>query len=267
MYQSHWGLRDDPFRAGHDPRFFYQSPTHEEALARLYFLIDQQRRLGLLLGDQGSGKSFLLEMLAKEIRRGGACVVQTSLVGCDPAEWLGQVAAQLGRHPGNTQSIAVLWRWIGDRLAEHRYEERTTLVLLDDAHLASAALLPHVLRLAHYDPSPQSRLTIAMSSTAEGAHRLGRDLLELVELRIDLEPWEPDETEQYLQQSLAQAGGESPIFDSSAILRLHELTRGVPRRVSQLADLALVAGAGRNLQQIDAQVIDSVYRELGAICV
>ena len=59
MYQSHWGLRESPFRDGPDPQSFYQSPTHEEALARLHFLVEQHRRLGLLLGPEGSGKSLL----------------------------------------------------------------------------------------------------------------------------------------------------------------------------------------------------------------
>ena len=64
MYQAHWGLQESPFRGLLDPKFFYQSPTHEEALARLQFLVDQQRRLGLLVGPPGSGKSLLLEVFA-----------------------------------------------------------------------------------------------------------------------------------------------------------------------------------------------------------
>lgn len=43
MYQAHWGLRESPFRGLLDPKFFYQSPTHEEALARLHFLVEQRR--------------------------------------------------------------------------------------------------------------------------------------------------------------------------------------------------------------------------------
>ena len=46
---------------------------------------------------------------------------------------------------------------------------------------------------------------------------------------------------------------------------MHELTGGIPRRVKQLADLALLAGAGRNLVQIEPDTIDSVYHELGVV--
>ena len=90
--------------------------------------------------------------------------------------------------------------------------------------------------------------------------RLGDHLLDLAELRIDIEPWEPADTEDYLSHSLAQAGCQTPVFDEPAVARLHELSRGIPRRVTQLADLALVAGAGRELRQIDAEVVESVYQ-------
>ena len=95
--------------------------------------------------------------------------------------------------------------------------------------------------------------------------RLGNSLLELAELRVDLQPWEQSDTENFLKSSLEAAGRQSPVFAQKAATRLHELTSGVPRRVSQLADLALVAGAGRQLDQIDADVVESVYHELGVI--
>ena len=81
MYQTHWGLRETPFRTCLDPRFFYQSPTHEEALARLHFLVEQNRRLGVLLGEPGSGKSLLLEVFAAEGRRDGRAVAKGQRAG------------------------------------------------------------------------------------------------------------------------------------------------------------------------------------------
>jgi type II secretory pathway predicted ATPase ExeA len=86
-------------------------------------------------------------------------------------------------------------------------------------------------------------------------------LFELTELRIDLEPWEQPETENFLNHSLQQAGQNAPVFSASAMARLHALTEGNPRRVSRLADLALVAGAGRELEQIGADVVETVSRE------
>jgi general secretion pathway protein A len=121
------------------------------------------------------------------------------------------------------------------------------------------------MRLVQLDGKGSGGLTIVVAANSNSAHRLPGRLLELAELRIDLEPWEPADTLRYVVTSLVQAGAESEIFTDDALHRLHDLCQGIPRRVNQLANLALAAGAGRHVAQIDAEVVDSAYRELGAI--
>ena len=263
MYQSHWGLIKTPFRGCLDPNCFYESPTHEEALARLHFLVEQRRRLGLLIGMSGSGKSLLLEVFARQLRRSGLPVAKLSVLGLEPFDTLALIAAGFALNPDPGDSAARLWRMVTDRLSEFRYQQLDATLLLDDADRASRPVLDLITRLAQHDTSPESRLTIVMAGQREQMGRLGDRLLGLAELRIDIEPWEASDTEDYLKSSLAQAGCAKPIFDSSAIARLHELTHGIPRQIGQLADLALLAGAGGELKQIDVGVVESVYQELG----
>lgn len=265
MYQAHWGLDDTPFRNRLDSRFFYQSPTHEEALARLHFLVEQGRRLGLLMGGQGSGKSLLLEVFAQEVRRAGNTVASLSLLGVEPAEFLWLLAGGLGLNPGRDLAVPLLWRMLADRIAEFRYQQLCALILLDDADRAKPEVLTQVARLAQIDLSPESQMTIVLAARPERIGRLGDELLERAELRIDLDPWQPDDTENYLKTVLAQAGRKDPVFAPPAVAKLHELSHGIPRRISQLADLALLAGAGRNLAKIDVETVESVYHELGVI--
>jgi general secretion pathway protein A len=265
MYQAHWGLNDTPFKTRLDRRFFYQSPTHEEALARLHFLVEQERRLGLLMGGDGEGKSFVLEIFAEEMRKAGHAVANFNLLGVLPAEFLWLLASALLLNPERELPIPLLWRMVTDRLAEYRYQQQKVVVLLDDADRATPEVLTQVARLAQVDLSPDSQLTIVLAGRPRHIGRLSESLLERAELRIDLEPWQPGDTEDFLNHSLAQAGRNEPVFASPAVARLHELAQGIPRRISQLADLALLAGAGRNLDQIDVDTVDSVYHELGVV--
>jgi type II secretory pathway predicted ATPase ExeA len=46
---------------------------------------------------------------------------------------------------------------------------------------------------------------------------------------------------------------------------LHALSEGVPRRVNQLASLALMAGAARQIPLIDGETVASIHHELGVI--
>jgi general secretion pathway protein A len=262
MYQSYWGLSNQPFRGCLDPKSFYQSPTHEEALARLNFLADQHRRLGLLIGPSGSGKSLLLEVYGEQLRRRSRSVAKISLLDVEPTEMLLLLAMEWELPVGALQSASVLWRALTHRLCENRYQQLQTIVLFDDVDQADARTLQHVTRLVRFDPSPEMPLTIALAGREECLAKLGQPLLGLADLRIDIEPWQRADTEGYVNSSLSKAGRQAPVFAEQAVERLHELANGIPRRVSQLADLALLAGAGQNLERIDAVVIEDAYEEL-----
>jgi general secretion pathway protein A len=265
MYESHWGLRESPFRDGAAVQWFYPSPTHEEALARMHFLVEQRRRLGLLLGGEGSGKSLLMEVLAAQLRRRGPVVARVNLAGIGGAEMLWSLAAQFGRSLDRCDSTPALWRALSDRLASFFYQQVDAAILIDDADHAANSVVPHLIRLAKLETSPQPRLTLILAGDHLSIGRLGATLLGLAELRIDLAPWQPGEIAEYLDRSLRRAGAEHNIFEESAVLRLYELTQGSPRQVRVLADLSLIGGAGRSAETIDADVVDSVYHELAMV--
>ncbi len=262
MYESHWGLRESPFRGQADPRFFYCSPTHDEALARLNFLIENRHRVGLLTGGAGSGKTMLLQVFGRQLKATGIQVARVNMLSLDPDAFLWELATQLHRHPPDQATAWQVWRSIVDRLVENRYQQVPTVLLLDDAEEATPEALSHVVRLARHDPSPEACLTMVLATDPKSMARLGQRLLALSDLRIELESWEREDTLHFLQDSLAKAGSPTTVFDREAVARLHELTRGVPRQVSHLAELALAAGAGEQLPVIDAATVESVYEEL-----
>jgi general secretion pathway protein A len=262
MYQAHWGLRQAPFRAAAGAESFYCSPTHDEALARLQYLVQTRRRLGLLLGGPGTGKTLLLEVAARQWRSDGNEVAIVNLLALGAREFLWELAVQLHRNPQPTETPFQLWRLIVDRLEEYRYQQLPAILLLDDADEMSADIAPLVLRLLHHDPTAQSALTLVLACDPSRLPQLDRRIVDVCELRIELESWEPADTQTFLQQSLAAAGRDRPVFDAAAASRLHELARGNPRHVRHLAELALVAGAGQGLTHVDAATVDAVFAEL-----
>lgn len=263
-HQSHWGFRESPFGGVPNTRYYFESPTHHEALARLHFLVENRRRLGLLLGPAGSGKSLVFEVFAARMRRQGAPTAIINLLGIEPDELLWTLAVQLGSNPRREDPPRVLWQEIGDRITEHRYQHLSTVVLLDDGDSAGENALTIVSRLVQLDNTPDARLTLVVAADPQRISRLGHRLLDQSDLRIELEPWEEAETAQYLQQSVAKVGREQQAFGRDAVSRLHDLGQGVPRQISQLADLALLAGAGRELPTVDEETVDSAFRELSA---
>ncbi|HEY4310723.1 MAG TPA: AAA family ATPase [Pirellulales bacterium] len=265
MYLAHWQLREAPYRNAIDPAYFFQSLTHDEALARLHFLVDGDHRGGLLLGDAGSGKSLLLEVLARQLRKIGVTVAKFSLLGLDKHELLANLAACWGLDVSPGEEAAVLWRLVLDTIAAQHIESQRNVVLLDDVDEATPEVLAQVLRLMQTDVATQPAATLILVARRARVAQLGDRLLELADLRVDLMPWNADDTQHYLEHGLARAGRLEQTFTPDAIALLAELSQGVPRNVVQLADLSLIAAAGQELSEVDAHTVHAVYHELGVV--
>ncbi len=200
-----------------------------------------------------------------EIRDAGGEVVRASLIGADVHEFLWTVAAQFGLNPALSATPFALWRRLADRLIESRYQRAEMLILLDDADEGETAVFELILRLVQLDPHPDSRLTIVLATSDQGPGRLHPRLVELAELAIRLEPWSADETRGYLDFALRDSVRETPIFTPQGALRVHELAGGIPLAIKQLADLSLLAGAGLDQPQVDADTVDGAFQELGIV--
>lgn len=262
MFIAHWGLSRSPFGGGLHPADYHASPTHEEALARMMYLIDNGRRLGFLLGQSGIGKSLLLAVAAGQLRPSGCQVVSLNLTGLDASELTWRLANALGHLCTPAAGPVDWWRGIADRLAAGRYQQISTVILLDDAGHCSRDLDDTISRLALTDQHPGTRLTILLASQQDQAAHFAAKLKDLCELSIVIEPWSEEETAAYVRDTLARVGGREPIFAAEALRRLYELTDGIPRRVRQLAEVCLVAGAADHAPQIGPQIIQSIHSGL-----
>jgi general secretion pathway protein A len=182
-----------------------------------------------------------------------------NLLGADVRGFLWSLAAGLGANPPGDEDATLLWRRIHDRLEENTLQGIGTILFLDDADGASHDVLIQVLRLLK---TRKDRLTIVLAVESSRIARLGGDLLQLSQLRIHLDPWDRGDVRDYLQSSLAEAESNSVEFDETAVTRLHELSGGVPRSVSRLSELAVLAAISQGRGTVDAGTIDCIYHEL-----
>lgn len=259
MYQAYWGLQKSPFVSKADSASLLASPVHAEALARLDFLRETNSPLGLLLGPSGTGKSAVLAEFARRAERAGAIVASSSAAGAEEHHLLPALAADLQIE--GAASALDQWRRICDRLEELKLEGLSAVVLLDDLDRAAKSARALVERLLAL---PEAALTIVVSARPETLGNVGSALVEQAALGIDLAPWSEAEVREYLETSLSRAGRKQPAFNTGSVRRLYELSGGAVRKVNQLAQLALLAGAGQKLVQVDAETVEAVHEELSA---
>ncbi len=255
MYLNHWGLEKPPFPSGLDPKLFFEGASQRESLARLRFLLAHRRRLGLVLGALGLGKSLLVSVFAEQCRQAGQAVAQVDMLGLSVREFYWLLGNKLQAEVRVEDDLPRLFRKLTDRLHENALQGKQTVLLLDDLDQGGPDLLNHVQRLLRTDAANRGWLTLVATAKPEQLRRLGNGLLELVDLRIDIEPWDELDTIGYLQLALFEAGAERPLFDDEAMSELYHTSEGVPRRVSRLANFALMAGSNNSQEMIEASTI------------
>jgi general secretion pathway protein A len=243
----------------------FMAPLREEALARLHFLADRGRKLGLLRGISGVGKTSLLRQFMLARRRVGDDVSLLDLTGTDGRELLARLAQRLDRRLSSDTSRLQCWRSIADRIWTNHLQRLPTILLLDNVDLATEEASSIVLRLLHLEECSQARVTIVLSVDARGAARLDRRLIELVDLTMLLQPWTEEEVTDYLVHELARQERDFPAPTHDAARRIHELTGGVPRDVARLVELTMLATRTLDHDAFDADTVELVSQEWTAL--
>jgi general secretion pathway protein A len=71
MYESFYGLNENPFKVTPDPRFLYLGENHKEALAQLLYGVKEGKGFIVITGEVGAGKTTLLYSLLERIDNNG----------------------------------------------------------------------------------------------------------------------------------------------------------------------------------------------------
>jgi general secretion pathway protein A len=262
MYESHWGLSESPFASRLSTKWFHESPVHDEALARLFYLIEQRRGFGLLSGTSGTGKTLTLRHLAEQIRRSQRRVASVDTLGMDGHELLWQLAVSLGLTPREDESRWNLWRRVTDHTKALQLARVQTVFLFDHLERADTTCHAMVERLFSAANSSGGLTTFIASVRSSDVAGLAGFLSDLSDLRVELSGFQISETEDFIRSLLSKAGCQREAFSNDAVIRIHSHSRGVPRLISRLCELSLIAAMAEDSHEIDADLVDSVAEGL-----
>jgi len=260
MFYDFYSLSGLPF----EERLAPDKLLADERFARGLERLDYFAHAGLaaiLTGPTGVGKSSLLRLF---LARLPVNRYQTLLVQQTPMEassLLRLLVRTLNEKPGFGRD-----RLFTQILNKTQAAERSTLLLIDEAHLLKEAALTdlRLLLCAGLDEAPHLRLLLCGQDDL--LQTLSRqslaDLLNRVTVRIHLAPLSKDQTVCYLDYRLKTVGGSDKLFGDDAKARLHDYAGGIPRLLNNLATLCLIQGAARKQKLINVALVDEAAREL-----
>jgi type II secretory pathway predicted ATPase ExeA len=258
VWKQHWRLTTDPFHGPHPP--FVGTSGHNEAVARLLDAIESQERLAIVRGGAGLGKSTVLARVIALSKRPGKRVARV-VHPTDGVELFTRLAEGLGSRVTAGASKPIAWRALVDAVRLCRWQKCHVILVVDDAHaLSGPADRLDLRRLVHLDPHPTTRVTVIHSVREHDQAPVSPEQANWL-LAIRVPPLTCPETKQYISTRLEAAGRSEPVFDSRALIRLHDHSGGSPRAIDRLASLALMAGASSALDRISPDLIDAVTIE------
>jgi general secretion pathway protein A len=270
MYASYFGLKYPPFSIAPDPRYLFMSERHREALAHLLYGLDGGGGFVLLSGEIGTGKTTVCRLFLEQVPANCnvAYIFNPKLTA---AELLQSVCDEfhipVRQKDGLPPTVKDYLDPLNAFLLQAHAAGRNNVLIIDEAQNLSAEVLEQLRLLTNLETSERKLLQIILIGQPELRSMLARPELEQLAQRViaryHLDALTPAETAQYVQHRCEVAGLSRPLpFERKALRRVHQLARGVPRRINLLCDRALLGAFANSQAGVDRATIDKAAAEV-----
>ncbi len=243
IYSGHFGFRERPFTLVPDPDFLFWSPAHKHAYAALEFGVMTGAPITMVTGEIGAGKTTLIQQLlhslGEDIRIG--LVSNTHANPDEMLRWammaLGQTAPAGAQYP---ELVSVFQTFL---ISEYAAGRRVVLIF-DEAQNLNAEALEELRMLTNINSGKDELLQLVLVGQPELRDRVTSPSMSQLAQRIvatyHLGALDAAATRAYIAHRLQTTGQTVNIFSQAASDLIFEATGGIPRRINQLCDLALV---------------------------
>ncbi len=267
LYQSHFGLKQAPFKITPDPGFLYLSASHREALAQLSYGITARKGFVVLTGEVGTGKTTLIHSLLSDLPAGthAALVFSTVVSRIDLLRYVCEEFKLVDPRQtcGELHDYLVL---LNEFLLEKYRSGENCVLIIDEAQNLSAEVLESVRVLSNFETSTDKLLQILLVGQPELATRLNtpelRQLKQRVTLRHRLRALNFTECQEYIANRLHKAGGNPGIITPAAVEEIYHCSNGIPRLVNILCDNSLLTSYAVAKHEVDAAIVREVAGDL-----
>ena len=274
IYESFYGLKEQPFAISTDPKFLFLSAPHRRAYDELLNGLTRDESLLLLTGETGSGKTTLCRAIIQALgeRTFSSVLHQPYMTGPEMLRLIlrdfGLVSKEeLRRGALASTDVPHLMEVLESFLRSLVAIQSRAIVVIDEAQSLSPTLLDEIRMLTAFEKDGRRLVQIILCGQPMLLTTLKTEpmyaLNERITRRVALTPLSSDEVHSYVHHRLAIAGGSgSVVFQPEAMRLVAELSRGLPRRVNVLCDRTLQEGRGVNATTISADLVKRAAKSL-----
>ena len=226
-------------------------------MIRMLFAIHEAKSLILLTGETGCGKTFLLNAVRRELMSRSYRVAMITSPSSDPLDLLRQISLELGIHTVEWAKSEILHA-LRKFLVYHMQKNSRTVLIVDDADTIDGIKAFEELKLLlnlEKDGRFLLTLTLAGQPRLKGILKKVPSLNQRVALNSQLPPLSEEDAFGYINHRLKRVNGSKKIFSYKAMKEIYKASRGFPRRINDLCDLALLIGFSERRSQVDVAAI------------
>jgi general secretion pathway protein A len=268
MYKAYFHLTRNPFDLTPDPNCFVPTVRHNEALAALYYGVRRHKGFVVVTGEVGTGKTLLLRCLLRLLENSRdiayAYLFNSRLA---PTDFLQYVLTDFGL-PASGKNKCELLIDLGKFVVARGSQHMTTVLIVDEAHDLPVDTLEELRLLSNLETTEDKLLQIILVGQPELDKKLDsfelRQLKQRIGLRTQLGTLTAKQTEEYIEQRLRIAGGNSSsslLFSPQAIAAVHSFSQGIPRLINVICENALISAYAKQLPILTERIIEEVAND------
>jgi len=257
MYEAFYNLRTKPFALLPDSDFLYPGATHRAAYSILEYGLINEAPFMVLTGDPGMGKTSLLQKLISEHGAKHSIGLVTN-ARYDVEHLLPWILLSLGLSKKQLDPVEA-YHVFSEFLIQESKQHRRVILIIDEAQSLGSELLEELRLLSNLNDGKTLKLQIILSGQPDLHTLLQRiDMTQFAQrIVVDyhLEPLSETETGRCIRHRLQVAGGHPSLFTNKACALVHRLTRGNPRLINQVCDVALTYGFAEQARVITSKLV------------
>ncbi len=264
--QSHYGFTRTPFGRALAPGMLYRHAAHAEAVARIGWCVTE-RALGVITGEVGAGKTVAIRAALTGLDSSRHTIIYLGNPAVGGRGLYAGIVSTLGGVP-RFHKAALIPQTVELLAAEDHERGRTVVLVLDEAHLLDAGQLEELRLLTNAEMDSHSPFACLLlgQPTLRRRIKLGTfaALDQRIALRYAMTGMTGEETSSYVNHHLKLAGRSDTLFSDDALALIHQVSRGLPRAVNNLAIQALVAAYAGNKALVDESSARAAVTEVTA---
>ena len=268
-YEKYWHFIDLPFKVFPSGDTYFPSATHEEARARIIQAIRTRKRIILITGKPGSGKTTLWKKIKGDLEKDNMPVAMGVVE--NPMGNFSEIMREIGgsmdlaTSRDNGEFVGVLREKVRDNVKKGA----TNIWLIDECQVIKDADIWERLRLlTNWSLNGSPALTLFLLGQPEviSLLREKEGFSQRIGAYYVLGALSLQETRDYIDYHLTKVEAANlNIFTDDAVHRIYQSSGGLPRNINHICDAALLLGAIQGNEFVDARMVESVAAERASL--